>query len=217
MNEVNVFLFDLDGTLTDPKVGITKSVQYALRKFDIEVTDLDELECFIGPPLKQSFSEVYSLSSEQTEQAIGFYRERFIEKGLFENELYPGVMELLQTLKERNYQVVLATSKPTVFAEKVLIYFKLDRYFDLVVGSHLDGGRSAKAEIIDFILQKYPMKKKSEFVMVGDRKHDLIGANEVGIQSIAVLYGYGSYQELQEQNPVAICESVEQLRNRLIK
>lgn len=216
MKNYRFILFDLDGTLTDPKVGITKSVQYALHKMNIVEQDLEKLTCFIGPPLQVSFKEYYGFDEEQTKSAIDYYRERFKEQGIFENELYEGILPLVQLLKEQQYRLVVATSKPTVFAEQILKHFELESYFDLIVGSNLDGTRSSKADIIRFILDYYKGYGNKDFVMIGDRKHDIIGANDTHIDSIAVSYGYGSMEELTESNPTQTAESVEQLKELLV-
>ncbi|MDI7741056.1 HAD family hydrolase [Lysinibacillus fusiformis] len=216
MKNYRFILFDLDGTLTDPKVGITKSVQYALHKMNIVEQDLEKLTCFIGPPLQVSFKEYYGFDEEQTKSAIDYYRERFKEQGIFENELYEGILPLVQLLNEQQYRLVVATSKPTVFAEQILKHFELESYFDLIVGSNLDGTRSSKADIIRFILDYYKGYGNKDFVMIGDRKHDIIGANDTHIDSIAVSYGYGSMEELIESNPTQTAESVEQLKELLV-
>lgn len=216
MDKYKVILFDLDGTLSDPKVGITKSVQYALQKMDIVEPDSDKLECFIGPPLQVSFAEHYNFDEENTQKSIDFYRERFKEKGMFENELYSNISLLLKSLKEQQFSLVVATSKPTVFSEKILKYFNIDQYFDLVVGSNLDGTRTSKTEIIQYILDKYNEYKLDNFIMIGDRKHDIIGANNNGIDSIGVTYGYGSFDELNHSNPTYIVKSVEELTKLLM-
>ena len=216
MNQYKILLFDLDGTLSDPKEGITKSVQYALYKFNVNEPNLDKLECFIGPPLQVSFSEYYRFSEEKTKLAIELYRERFKEKGMFENVLYPNISPLLNSLKEKGYTLVIATSKPTIFAEEILKYFEIHHYFECIVGSNLDGTRSSKTEIIQYILNKYKNYKHSDFVMIGDRKHDIIGANNSGIDSVGVTYGYGSLEELQSSKPTYIADSVEQLREILM-
>ncbi len=217
MREYKVLLFDLDGTLSDPKVGITKSVQYALKKMNIIHHDLDQLECFIGPPLTQSFSDFYHFNEAQSEQAINYYRERFTKKGMFENILYDQIPELLKHLKEQGFTLIVATSKPTVFAEHILKFFKLDPFFDSIVGSHLDGTRSLKGDIIQYILSTYYSYKKSDFVMIGDRKHDVIGAHQTGIDSIGVGYGYGTLEELQAAQPNSIAQSVNELKQLLLK
>ncbi|MFD2442643.1 HAD family hydrolase [Bacillus sp. CGMCC 1.16607] len=217
MEKYKVILFDLDGTLSDPKVGITKSVQYALKKMDIIEQDFEKLECFIGPPLQISFSEIYGFNEEKAQEAIQYYRERFEEKGMFENELYSNISTLLKLLKEQQLTLVVATSKPTVFSEKILKYFNIDQYFDLVVGSNLDGTRSSKTEIIQYILDKYTEYKLEDFIMIGDRKHDIIGAMNTGIDSIGVTYGYGSFEELSHSNPTYLVKSVEELTRILVE
>ncbi|MFS1516645.1 HAD family hydrolase [Bacillus sp. SCS-151] len=212
MGNYKVILFDLDGTLSDPKIGITKSVQYALKNMNIVENDLDKLECFIGPPLQVSFADYYHFDEEKIERAIELYRERFKDKGMFENVLYPNVPRLLSQLKEQNYKLVVATSKPTVFAEKIINYFHIEQFFDLVVGSNLDGSRASKTEIIQHVLDEYNENELNDFIMIGDRKHDIIGANNTGIDSIGVTYGYGSFEELSIVKPTYIANNVEKIR-----
>lgn len=216
MSKYKIILFDLDGTISDPKIGITKSVQYALRKMDTEEDNLDQLECFIGPPLQVSFAENYHFDEKAVAKAIEFYRERFVEKGMFENELYPEIPELLKELKEQGLILVVATSKPTVFAEVILEYFKIAHLFDHIVGSNLDGTRTAKNEIIQYILEQYKTRELKEFIMIGDRKHDLIGANNCGIDAMGVTYGYGSYEELNAYRPKHMVDSVKELKDVLL-
>lgn len=208
-------LFDLDGTLTDSKVGITKSIQYALEKYGIEDILLNELEKFIGPPLKESFIEFYSFDEMKAVQAIEFCREYFKEKGIFENEVYKGISELLFKLKQDGLVVAVATSKPTVFAEKILEHFGLTEYFDIIIGSNLDGTRTNKAEIIEYVLTKLGINTKEQVVMVGDRKHDVIGAQKNCVHSIGVSYGYGTIDELESVEPTYIVNSVEELYSLL--
>jgi len=141
-------LFDLDGTLTDPKLGITTCVQYALKSFGIEEPDLDKLEPFIGPPLKDSFMQFYGLDEKEAETAVDKYRERFQDIGLFENEIYPGIREMLRVLKKKGMHLAVASSKPTVFVERILEHFKIRKYFEVVVGSELDGRRVNKDEVV---------------------------------------------------------------------
>ncbi|WP_026673236.1 HAD family hydrolase [Alkalihalobacterium bogoriense] len=205
-------LFDLDGTLTDPKIGITSSVHYALTKMGIKDIDLSSLTAFIGPPLQESFQLFYSFQREQVQEAIHFYRERFVQKGIYENEMYSGIERLLSHLKTLGYTLIVATSKPTEFAIKIVEYFKIDRYFDMVIGSHLDGRRTSKAEIIQFILDSYDQENKAEFIMVGDRKHDIIGAHQCGIDSLGVLYGYGTEEELRGVEPTYIARNIEEIK-----
>ena len=216
MHKYKIILFDLDGTISDPKIGITKSVQYALQKMNIYEPDIDKLECFIGPPLQASFAEYYDFDERKTKKAIDFYRERFKEKGMFENELYEEIPLLLTSLYEQGIILVVATSKPTVFAEQILQYFNISQFFDLIVGSNLDGTRTSKTEIIQYILNKYHNHKLDEFIMIGDRKHDIIGALNTGIDSIGVTYGYGSLEELKECKPTYIYNNIDQLKDNLM-
>lgn len=215
MKNYSTILFDLDGTLTDPKVGITKSVQFALAKLGIDEPNLEKLTPFIGPPLDVSFQQFYAFNSSEVEQAVGYYRENFTKSGMYENVIYEGISELLKFLKDKSKQLVVATSKPTVFAEQILNYFDIDRFFDRVVGSNLDGSRSNKAEIVEYAISKYSGTPKSDFIMVGDRKYDIIGANENGIDSIGVMYGYGTQEELAQANATYMVDTVEKLFNLL--
>ena len=207
-------LFDLDGTLTDPKEGITKSFQYALKHFGID-EDLANLEKFIGPPLHDSFRNDYNFDSEKVEKAVTKFREYFAEKGIFENKIFPNVKDTLEYLYESDKVLLLATSKPTVFAKKVLKHFDIDKYFKYVGGSNLDGTRSEKNEVIDHVLKTCNISSMDEVIMIGDRKYDILGAQKIGVDSIGVLYGYGSLEELKEANPNYIIENVEELKNIL--
>ena len=211
MTGYEVVLFDLDGTLTDSKVGITKSVQYALSKFDIREDNLDNLEPFIGPPLSESFQTYYGFEPSQVQDAVDFYREYFSTSGMYENVVYPGIPDLLVDLKSKRKELIVATSKPTVFANQILNTFNLDQYFTAVVGSHLDGTRTSKTEIIAHALSTLGKSKENGAVMVGDREHDIIGAQGNAIDSIGVTYGYGSLLELQRANPTHLAHAVEDI------
>ncbi len=211
----DVILFDLDGTLTDPKPGITKSVQYALSKMDIVEEDIEKLTPFIGPPLKASFKEFYNMSDEQATQAIVYYRERFSTVGLYENMVYVGMQELLEELQNRGKKLYVATSKPSVFAIKILEHFRLIHFFQAVIGSELDGTRVEKTEVIKFVLST--IEDRSRIVMIGDRKYDIMGARENQIDAIGVAYGYGSYEELETAKPNYIVNTVSELRAVLCK
>jgi len=203
-------LFDLDGTLTDPKLGITKSVQYALQKYNIQEDDTKKLESFIGPPLHKSFMEHYSFTKSEAEKAVGYYREYFAERGMYENELYEGISQLLEMLVNQKRTLIVATSKPTVYAELILDHFNLHQYFEDVVGSNIDGTRSDKSEIIKYILKGKQLDKNLT-VMIGDRKFDILGAHSNGIASIGVGYGYGSEAELTESKPTYFAKTVGEL------
>lgn len=211
LEKYEIILFDLDGTLTDPKVGITKAVKYALSKYDIKVEGLEELEKFIGPPLSESFKEFYSFPDEKINEVIDYYREYYADKGIFENEVYSDIPMLLKELKKKEKILVVATSKPTIFAKKILEYFNLDGYFDLVVGSDLDGTRSIKAEVIQYIFLELGIKDSKKVVMVGDRKYDVIGAKKNNIDSIAVAYGYGTHEELEEARPTYYVNTIKEI------
>lgn len=201
-------LFDLDGTVTDPCVGITNSVAYALDQFGIGVPDKTRLYPFIGPPLSDSFARYYGFSEEQCELAVKYYREYYAETGIYENKLYDGMEDLLKKIKTAGKRIVLATSKPEEFAERVLKYFHVDHYFDFIAGATMDGIRSRKADVISYALKSCAEKDLSEAVMIGDREYDIFGAREAGIASIGVLYGYGSEEELRNAGADAIAETV---------
>ena len=209
-------LFDLDGTLTDPGEGITNSVKYALQKFDIIVENTLELYKFIGPPLQDSFRDFYGFSHSQCEQAVQYYREYYTDKGLFENKIYPGTFQLLKSLKENNRTIILATSKPEYYAAQILDHFKLTPYFDYICGANMDGTRTQKSDVILYAMKKSKISDFSQTVMVGDRKHDVIGAQKSGIDSIGVLFGYGSRDELQSVNAVYIAETVDDILKIII-
>lgn len=213
-------LFDLDGTLTDPKVGITTCAQYALKSFGIDEPDLDKLEIFIGPPLKNSFKEFYGFTDEQADKAVEKYRERFQDTGIFENELYRGIPEMLKKLKLRGLHLGVASSKSTVFVERILEHFHIRQYFDVVVGSELDGTRVEKAEVVQEALRRFfpdGRIQKHKVFMIGDRKFDVEGARAVGVESVGVSFGYGSMEELMEAHADYIVRSVEELRRFLLR
>lgn len=211
MKDYQYILFDLDGTLTEPKVGITKSVAYALDYYGIHVEDLETLCPFIGPPLKDSFMKYYGFDNEKAEEAVEKYREYFRPYGVYENEMYEGIPELMKMLKQQGKRIVLATSKPTVFAEIILEHFGLRQYFDCVVGSELDGTRVKKGEVIACALEQTGVEDKSKAVMIGDREHDIIGAKENGLDCIGVLYGHGDRAEHEKCGADVIVETVEEL------
>lgn len=204
-------LFDLDGTITDPKMGITKAAQYALQQFNIFEEDLNELEKFIGPPLLESFQTYYGMSEADTYKAIDEFRVYFKAQGIFENIPYYGIEKLLEAL-QKDYTLAIATSKPTVFAKQILDHFNLSQYFETIIGSHLDNTRTDKKEIIEAVLETLEIKSVKECIMIGDRKHDLIGAKKLSMECIGVTYGYGSVEELQNENPVFLADTLEDLQ-----
>ncbi|MDH1264841.1 HAD hydrolase-like protein [Pseudomonas sp. GD03944] len=193
-------LFDLDGTLTDPREGITRSVQYALAKLGIDEPDLQALEHFIGPPLLQCFMSTYDLDEATGWRAVEHYRERFQVTGLYENRMFEGILELLQLLQEQGRTLYIATSKPTVFAQEIARHFGFARHFKMIYGSELDGTRTNKVELIQYLMQQEGLQA-AQSLMIGDRKHDLIGARSNGLDAAAVGYGFGSLEELQGETP----------------
>jgi len=211
----NTILFDLDGTLTDPKRGILNSVKYALQKMNQPIPLESELLKFIGPPIQRSFSEICQLNENELLNAVRFYREYFSKNGMIENNLYDGIHELLRELFKENKRLYVATSKPTIFAKQILSHFQLDQYFIEIVGSELDGTRIDKGEIIEFIFEMNNDLSKEDSVMIGDRLHDIVGAKIAKIDAIGVTYGYGSEVELTDAGANAIVKSVGQL-NRLL-
>lgn len=209
-------LFDLDGTLTDPKEGITKSVAYALAHFGIEVDNLDSLNKFIGPSLAYSFKEYYGLDGEDNATAIQKYREIFADTGIYQNELYTGMYTLLGRLVAAGKTLLVATAKPTVYAKIILEIFDIAQYFTAVVGSELNGHRTDKAEVIAEAMRTAGISSPDNCIMVGDRKYDIIGATQNGMDSVGVLYGYGDYEELLQAQPTHIAADLQQLEDILL-
>lgn len=216
MKDKKYILFDLDGTLTDPGEGITNSVIYALERFGIHGKTRADLECFIGPPLDESFMKYFGMTRDEAVKAIEVYREYFRPKGMFENKVYVGIPELLAKLKSAGKTVALATSKPGVFADGILEHFGLMKYFDLTVGSELDGRRIKKADVVACVLDGLGVIDKSEAVMIGDRFHDIDGGRENGLETVGVLYGYGSREELENAGADMIAASVAELAKILM-
>ncbi|MCE3279618.1 MAG: putative phosphatase [Bacteroidetes bacterium] len=209
MKNYKYILFDLDGTLTDPQEGIINSIQYALKRFGIKKED-HELIHFIGPPLHHSFQEIFG-TEEKAYEAVAVYREYYAEKGIFENLVYSGINELLNELSSMNKVMFVATSKPTFFAKQIVEHYKIDHHFKAVVGSNLDGSHTDKKEIIQTILDMIPEADKKEMLMIGDRKFDIIGAGHHNIDCAAVTFGYGSIDELQNEKPTYIINTIEEL------
>lgn len=212
INNYDVILFDLDGTLTDPGLGIINSVQYALKHFGIIEKDRESLKKFIGPPLRESFMVYYAFDDDQAVRAVEKYREYFRVKGIYENVVYPLIPMLLEELYDSGKKLILATSKPTEFAVQILDHFSLAKYLHYTAGSNMDGSRTRKGEVIAFALNQCQLEISPNIVMVGDRKHDMIGAKENGIDAIGVLYGYGSRDELENEQPANLARSVDELR-----
>lgn len=204
-------LFDLDGTLTDPKEGIVKSVRYALTSFGIHENEDEKLFRFIGPPLRDSFREFYGFNETEVERAITKYREYYSETGIYECTVYEGIIEMLECLQNKSISMAIATSKPTVYAKQIARHFNFDHYFEFIAGSELDGTRSRKSEVINYVLDKVDPGRQKQAVMIGDRKHDVIGGKECGIETIGVTWGYGSREELDEARAGKIIDSLYEL------
>jgi len=215
-NNFEYILFDLDGTITDSGEGITKSVQYALKFFGILEDNLKELNKFIGPPLKDSFKRYYKFDDEKAESGLLKYREYYAVKGIFENSLYDGIIELLEILKKNNKKIILATSKPEVYAKEILKYFRIDEYFTFVAGADFEETRVNKGDVIKYAIQSANISDLSKVIMIGDREHDIIGAKENNVKSIGVLYGYGDVLELTQARADYIVKNTSELLNILL-
>lgn len=207
-----VILFDLDGTLTDSAEGITKSVQFAIGKMGRQEPPLEELNQFLGPPLKEEFMKYCNISEPEARKAVEYYRERYNLVGIFENHPYDGVLEMLQSLKEQGYILGVASSKPEYYVEKILKHFGMYQYFAVVTGSEMNGSRTKKADVIEEALRRIGYEnRRKEVVMVGDREYDVLGARAMGLDCIAVSYGYGSWEELNAVSPAAVAAAPAEL------
>ncbi len=203
--------FDLDGTLTNPRLGIVRCFQYALKVMQRTVWSGNALEQFIGPPLPESFGKILEIADQALIDAgVRLYRKRFAKEGLFENEVYPDIPETLAALRDDGFDVFVVTSKPQVFADQIVQHFALDQYFRRVYGSELSGERATKPDLIRYVLEQEQISAK-QVVMIGDRSHDILGARTNGLRSIGVLWGFGSRVELQDAGADEIVASVEEL------
>jgi phosphoglycolate phosphatase len=212
----DIYLFDLDGTLSDPKPGITKSFQYALAAFGIH-EETDNLTKFIGPPLRETIKGHFGFSDSDTEAAVVKYREYFAETGLYENTVYPGIPETLRFLKDGGASMAVATSKVTVYTIEILRYLELDAFFSFVSGDEMDGSltRNGKRDVIRIALDYLDPERKKRAVMIGDRSHDIVGALENGIDGVGAAWGYGSPGELEAAGAKIILDSPAALRRYL--
>ena len=215
-------LLDLDGTLTDSSEGITKSVQYALEKMGITENDMAVLKRYIGPPLNESLTRFHGLSDEDSLKAVAYYRERYADTGLYENKLFDGIKEFLAGLKKEGYIVALATCKPEIYVPTILKHFDIEQYFDVAVGSELEGGkRRHKDDVIEEVISQIIKLKdipatdiydvKADAIMIGDRKDDVLGAKDAGIESIGLRYGFAEADELENAGADYILENVEDI------
>ncbi len=216
MKRYNHLLFDLDGTLADPSEGITKSIAYALDHLGISSPSLTALQSWIGPPIKQSLMDLYNLDEVAADRGVAKYRERFTDIGIYENKLFEGIPELLEAAKAQDYNIYLATSKPTVFAERILRYFKIDPYFNFVGGSGLDDSRPTKAHVIEHVMDQTDISADTA-LMIGDRKYDIIGGQTFQIDTVGVLYGFGDRTELEKAGATYIVDNIHELGDFLTK
>ena len=204
--------FDLDGTLTEPSGGIMDSVEYALSKWNIKVADRNELRRFIGPPLVYSFKEFYGFGEEDAAKAVAYYREHFKKEGIYNNEVYADTVPVLEALKQAGKKIALATSKPEQFAKIILEHFDLAKYFDHICGATMDNSRNTKEAVLEYAMNSAGIADKSTAVMVGDRHHDIDGANFCKIDSIGVRYGFAEERELEDAGATYV---VDELRDIL--
>lgn len=208
-------LFDLDGTLTDSQEGIMNSIEYALDSFGIQVEDRAALRPWLGPPLVDSLMKYHGFDREQALKGVEKYREYFDVKGIFENRVYDGMEALLSGLQAEGYVLMTATSKPEVAAKRITDHFGLTKYFTFVGGASLDDSRVHKGDVIRYVLESNQIQDLSEVMMVGDRENDIMGAKQNGLESIGVLYGYGSRDELEAAGADHIAETVEDIARYL--
>jgi len=216
MKKYTYILFDLDGTVTDSEEGIINSIKYCLSYYGINSPDPSFIKKFIGPPLVQSLIEHYAFESKEAERAVEIYNEYFSKKGIFENRLFPGIYQLLETLHQNRKIIILATSQPSYLAKKITKHFNIHKYFTNIVGSNKDGTRMEKKEILQHILDLYPEVPREKFIMIGDRKHDIHGAKYHDIDSVWVNHGYGDDEEKKLSIPSYIVDNVEDLYNLLL-
>mgnify|MGYP000959738074 CR=1 FL=1 len=209
-------LFDLDGTLTDPRLGIGNSLKYALRQMHIDGYSDEILEKFVGPPLQHGFKTLFGLNERHTNLAVEHFRTYFGTKGMYENEPYQGIKELLEELHLSGKRVYVVTSKLEKFAKIIVQHFGFDKYIDDLQGAEATGEHSGKGQLITELLERNRIPKSSSVVMIGDTHYDLVGAKENNVSSIAVTYGFGSLETLTDNNPDYLAESVEELAELLL-
>lgn len=209
-------LFDLDGTLTNPALGITNSIAYALKKNNIEPPERQKLYKYIGPPLIDSFMEDYGFSRDGAVKALWDYREYYEESGIFENEVYEGIDDLLKSLFENGKKIYLATSKPEIYAVQILEHFNLAQYFTFIAGNTMAEDRHHKVDVINYLYEQCPEIQKEQALMVGDRNYDVIGAHKAGIKCAGVLFGFGNEAEMKKAGADYVAPTVYDLKNILL-
>lgn len=214
MQKYKCLLFDLDGTITDSSEGIINSIIYALEKMDVTVTDKDVLKKFVGPPLMDSYKKYFGFTQKEAELGLKLFREYFSEKGIFENRLFDGMYNLLTDLYNNGYELVLATSKPDLYAEQILKHFDIYKYFTHISACPMDEANTTKLDVIKTALEMTSVKNNDEILMIGDTSFDIIGARICRIDSIGVLYGTDTAEELK--NATYLAKDIDELRNLLI-
>ena len=212
----SIAVFDLDGTITDSGTGIMNAIRYAIEKKKFAEPPEKVMRSFIGPPLREQFQSVFGLDESESREMVELYRVYYEDRGIFENRVFDGVPEMLETLKNKGVTVLMATSKPEKYAKVIAEHFGLLRYFDFIGGACMDGTRTAKDEVIGYVIEACGIseEERKQAVMIGDRRHDILGAKKTGLHSMGVLYGYGSREELEEAGaeeivclPCDICAS----------
>lgn len=217
MSKYNIMIFDLDGTLSNSKEGITKSVQYALKSVGIEEENLDSLEHFIGPPLIDEFVRSYGMTVEEAAHLKEVYRERYLPIGIYETTIYPGTKEMLSSLKKAGKKLAIATSKPLEMAIEVLKYLEIYEYFDYVMGAETKGNRQSKEAVLNVLIEESGLHINNDnAVMIGDTCFDVDGAKKVGLDTIGVSYGFGNSKEMLEHGAIAIVDSAKELEEYLL-
>lgn len=215
LKKYNYVIFDLDGTLSDSKEGITKSVQYALKKVGIIEENLEDLEHFVGPPMVEQYIKTYGMTKDKAFETLGYYRERYTPIGIYETKAYPGVKEILDALKKKDIKIGMATSKPEGMAIEVAKYLKIEDYFDIICGADLKGPRQSKADVLNKLFENSDFIKE-ESVLVGDTHYDIEGANKVGIDSIGVGWGMGTQEEMMSSGALDVFDDYKSLINYLV-
>ncbi len=215
MKDYKYIIFDLDGTLSDSKEGITKSVQYALKKVGIIEENLENLEHFVGPPMLEQYINVYGMDKEKALETLGYYRERYTPIGIYETQRYPGIIEILDAIKDKGLKIGMATSKPENMAEEVTRYLEIYDYFDIICGADLHGPRQTKEDVLNKVFENTYFVK-DESVLVGDTKYDIEGANKVGIDSVGVSWGTGTKEEMMDKGAKAVFDTYETLIDYLL-
>lgn len=200
-------LFDLDGTVTDSGPGILNSVRYALEKAGMRSAEEKDLRSFIGPPLHEQFRKFCGITEKEAERMVALYREYYTEKGIFENRVYDGILSVLESMRKSGFRILLATSKPEKYARIIARHFEFEQYFDFIGGANLDGSRTRKQEVIEYVLSACGIENREDVLMIGDRRYDIEGARCAGICSMGVLYGYGSREEIRSAEPDLAAET----------